>query len=374
MAGAAGFVADNWSVIGPIVYGVAAAMALYTAALVAHNTVQAVGNGLKAAAALQETVHTAHLAMSTDATFAATAAQYGLNVALLACPLTWILLAIIAVIAILYAVVAAINKVTGSTYSASGIIMGVLSVAVSFVMNLFLALLELVFGVVERLVNPFVVFANFLANVFVDPVGAVIHLFGDMADSVLAILEKIASAIDLVFGSNLAAAVSDWRGTLSAKVEGAAEKYGNGKYQKVMDNLDLSVEKTGMGRFDYGAAWDKGYSQGEAWGDKISGIFSGNKGSGGTGGYEDLLGSIDTGVGETASNTGKALDISDENLKYMRDIAERDAINRFTTAEIRVDMVNNNSVSSNMDLDGMMDYMVTGVKTAMEQAAEGVHE
>lgn len=374
VAGAAGFVADNWSVIGPIVYGVAAAIALYTAALVAHNTVQAVGNGLKAVAALRETVHAAHLAMSTGAMFAATAAQYGLNAALLACPLTWILLAIIAVIAILYAVVAAINKVTGSTYSASGIIMGVLSVAVSFVMNLFLALLELVFGVVERLVNPFIVFANFLANVFVDPVGAVIHLFGDMADSVLAILEKIASAIDLVFGSNLAAAVSDWRGTLSAKVEGAAEKYGNGKYQKVMDNLDLSVEKTGMERFDYGAAWDKGYSQGEAWGDKISGILSGNKGSGGTGGYEDLLGSIDAGVGETASNTGKALDISDENLKYMRDIAERDAVNRFTTAEIRVDMVNNNSVSSNMDLDGMMDYMVTGVKTAMEQAAEGVHE
>ena len=237
VAGAAGFVADNWSMIGPIVYGVAAAIALYTAALVANNTVQAIGNGLKAAAALQETVHAAHLAMSTGATFAATAAQYGLNAALLACPLTWILLAIIAVIAILYAAVAAINKVTGSTYSASGIIMGVVSVAVSFVMNLFLALLELVFGVVERLVNPFIMFANFLANVFVDPVGAVIHLFGDMADSVLAILEKIASAIDLVFGSNLAAAVSDWRGTLSAKVEGAAEKYGNGKYQKVMDNL-----------------------------------------------------------------------------------------------------------------------------------------
>ena len=374
VAGAAGFVADNWSMIGPIVYGVAAAIALYTAALVANNTVQAIGNGLKAAAALQETVHAAHLAMSTGATFAATAAQYGLNAALLACPLTWILLAIIAVIAILYAAVAAINKVTGSTYSASGIIMGVVSVAVSFVMNLFLALLELVFGVVERLVNPFIMFANFLANVFVDPVGAVIHLFGDMADSVLAILEKIASAIDLVFGSNLAAAVSDWRGTLSAKVEGAAEKYGNGKYQKVMDNLDLSVEKNGMERFDYGNAWDKGYSRGEEWGDKISGIFSGNKGSGGTGGYEELLGSIDAGVGETASNTGKALDISDENLKYMRDIAERDAINRFTTAEIRVDMVNNNSVSSNMDLDGMMDYMVTGVKTAMEQAAEGVHE
>ena len=125
------------------------------------------------------------------------------------------------------------------------------------------------------------------------------------ADSVLAILEKIASAIDLVFGSNLAAAVSDWRGTLSAKVEGAAEKYGNGKYQKVMDNLDLSVEKTGMERFDYGAAWDKGYSQGEAWGDKISGILSGNKGSGGTGGYEDFWEALTRALGKRLPIRGK---------------------------------------------------------------------
>ncbi|MDO4268685.1 MAG: tape measure protein [Eubacteriales bacterium] len=372
VARAASFVGDNWSVIGPIVYGVAAAFALYTAAMVAHNGVLAVSNGLKAAAALRESIHAAKLALSTNATFTATAAQYGLNAALLACPLTIILLAIIAVIAALYAVVGAINNTTDSTYSATGIIMGLLSVAVAFIMNLLLALVEIAFSVVNGMVNPFVAYANFLANVFVDPIGAIIHLFGDMADTVLAILEKIASAIDIVFGSNLAGAVSNWRGTLSAKVEGAAEKYGNGKYQKVADKLDLSVAGTGMERFDYGSAWDTGYAKGEELGDKLSGLFPGNKGVG-TGGYEDLLGSIDTGVGETASNTGKSLDISEENLRYMRDIAERDAINRFTTAEIKVDMVNNNSVSSNLDLDGVVHYMASGVQTAMEQAAEGVH-
>ena len=93
--------------------------------------------------------------------------------------------------------------------------------------------------------------------------------------------------------------------------------------------------------------------------------------------YSDLLedaNSINSGVGETASNTKKALDISDENLKYMRDLAEQETVNRFTTAKIQVEMVNHNNVSSNMDLDGIVDYLVTEVDTAMEQAAEGEHK
>ena len=63
-----------------------------------------------------------------------------------------------------------------------------------------------------------------------------------------------------------------------------------------------------------------------------------------------------------------------EDLKYMRDIAERDVINRFTTAEIKVDMTNNNTINKGMDLDGVVDYLANGVNEAMEKAAEGVHE
>ena len=66
--------------------------------------------------------------------------------------------------------------------------------------------------------------------------------------------------------------------------------------------------------------------------------------------------------------------ISDEDLKYLRDIAETEAINRFTTAEIKVEMTNNNNVSGDMDLDGMVDYLANGVNEAMEKAAEGVHD
>ena len=75
-------------------------------------------------------------------------------------------------------------------------------------------------------------------------------------------------------------------------------------------------------------------------------------------------------------NTGKvadSVDITNEELKYLRDIAERDVINRFTTAEIKVEMTNHNNVSSDRDLDGIVDYLVVGINEAMVKAAEGVH-
>lgn len=80
--------------------------------------------------------------------------------------------------------------------------------------------------------------------------------------------------------------------------------------------------------------------------------------------------------GDTADNTARmadTLDITNEELEYLRDIAEREAVNRFTTAEIQVNFGGiNNNVSSNMDLDGIVNYTGEGVYEAMEVAAEGV--
>ena len=351
--------AQNWSILEPIVIGLATAVGLYTAALLIYNTVKGVS-------ALMEAVHNASLMMSTGATFSATAAQYGFNAALLACPLTWILLIIIAVIAAIYAIVAAINKVTGSTLSATGIIVGALMAAVAFIWNLFLALVDLILGCVNVIANPWIAWANFFANLFNDPVGAIIHLFGDMADSVLGVVETIAKALDKVFGSNMADTVQEWRSGLDDMVEEAANKHGNGSYEKVAENLDLSSDSLGLKRWEYGDAYNTGYSMGEGIEKSVSGMFGG--------GLEDQLPSD---VATTAENTGKSadsLDITNEDLKYLRDIAEQDAINKFTTAEIKVTMTNNNNINSDMDLDGIVDYLANGVNEAMENAAEGVHE
>ena len=115
----------------------------------------------------------------------------------------------------------------------------------------------------------------------------------------------------------------------------------------------------------YSDAYNSGYDWGEGIGNKASEMF---------GGYDGA--NLAENVAATAANTGDikdSMDTSTEELKYLHDIAERDAINRFTTAEIKVEMTNNNNVSSSMDLDGMVDYLVLGVNEAMATAADGVH-
>lgn len=372
--------ANNWSVLEPIVLGVATALGLYTAALLIHN-------GVTAVSAFMKSYHAAVTMMESGATFAATAAQHGFNAALLACPITWIIISIIAVIALIYAVVAAINKLQGTSISATGVIMGALAVAGAFIWNLFLGIVDLCLGVVNALGNMWVTFANFFGNIFNDPIGAIISAFGSLADAVLGIIESIANALDKVFGSNLASAVSGWRGSLDGMVQGAIEKYGNGTYEEVMDKYNLTAEDLGLSRWSYGDAWNTGYDFGADLGSSISEFFGGSggsNGSGGSGGDGYSMDDLMSGIGdiptfdEIATNTGDAadaLEITHEDLKYLRDLAEQEAVNRFTTAEIRVEMGGvNNTVNQNTDLDGVIDYMVTGVQEAMERVAEGVHD
>lgn len=364
-------IAQNWSVLEPIVVAAAVALGGYVAVVGIYNAVQAISNGLQAVATANEALKAGATLAEAAATTTAAGAQAGLNAALLACPLTWILLAIIAIIAILYAVVAAINKVTGSTYSATGIIMGLLATAGAFVYNLFLGAVDILLAVVGYFYNIFAEVANFIGNVFVDPVGAVIHLFGDMADTVLSILQTIAGAIDKVFGSNLADSVSGWRDSLSEKVESAAAAYGNGKYQKVLDTVSFSTGDLGLDRIDYGDAWNWGNNVGKGLEDKVGNLFGGRTGFN----FEtDALASDIASINENTGRSADAATATTEELKYLRDLAEQETINRFTTAEIKVEMTNHNSVSSNMDLDSMVDYLASGVESSMEQAAEGVHE
>ena len=67
------------------------------------------------------------------------------------------------------------------------------------------------------------------------------------------------------------------------------------------------------------------------------------------------------------------MDITEEDLKYLRDIAEQEAINRYTTAEITIEQTNNNNISSEMDLDGVVTGLTDAVNEAVEIITEGVH-
>lgn len=384
MIGAIGtFAYENWSIISPIIWGIIGALAIYGAYLAITKGIELASAAGKIILCVASYAHAAATGAEASATAAATAAQYGFNTALLACPITWIIILIIALIALFYAAVAAVNKFAGTSVSATGIICGVFMVAAAFIGNLFVALINFVIDIFVVLWNFIAAFANFFGNVFNDPVGAIARLFFDLVDTVLSLLQSLASAIDTIFGSNLAGAVQGWRDSLGGWVDST---FGQG--EEIM--AKLNAEDLHLDRFEYSSAWDAGYSFGEGIDESIanfdpSSLFDTNVP--GAGDYGDLsnygsdlggLGGIGSGVDDIAGNTGAiadSMDITEEDLKYLRDIAEQEAVNRFTTAEINIDQSGmQNNISNGMDLDGVVSGLTDAVNEAVDIITEGVHD
>ena len=361
--------AENWSWIGPIIAGVAGALAVYYGAQLAVNTITGISTALLHAHAFAENVKAASTMMATGATFAETAAQYGLNAALYACPIMWIVILVIALIAAFYAAVAAVNKFAGTSVSATGVICGAFMAALAFIGNIFVALWNIAVDVFTLIYNLVATVANFIGNVFTDPVGAVARLFFDLADTVLGVLQTLAGAIDAIFGSDLSGAVQGWRDSLGGWVE---DTFGKG--EEVMAKMNADDLK--LGRFEYGAAYDLGYNFGEGIEDTVSGMFK--MPTLDEMGFDDFgnnLEGIYGNTGDTAANTAAtadAIEYTDEDLKYLRDIAEREAINRYTTAQITVEQHNENHISKDTDLDGIMDAWTADFAEKLEISGEGV--
>lgn len=359
LASIGAFISDNWSIIAPIVYGVIAALIAYAAI-----------SGIVAAAE----------AMQAGATFTATAAQYGLNAALMACPLTWIILLIIAVIAAIFAVCNAIAKMTGVANSGFGVITGGINVVIQFFKNLGLSVANIALGIG----NAIAALASNMMTAFHNAICNVQSWFYNLLSTALTVIEGICAALNkLPFVefdySGISSAADDYA-SKAAEAAGNKEDYKSigDAFNEGMSTFDTFQDGWAANAFNAGASWGDGVA------DKVSGMFSMDN--------IDLTGGVDTSMlsndfannaAQTAANTADtadsagriadSVDISKENLKYLRDIAETEAINRFTTAEIEVTMNNNNTVSSDMDIDGMVDHLSAGVLEAMEQAAEGVH-
>lgn len=372
----ASFVVENWSWISPIVYGL-------VAAFIAYNAVALITNGINGIMALAEGVKAAALVMSTGATFAATAAQYGLNAALLACPITWIVVLVIALVAAIYAACSAIAKFTGIANSGFGVICGGINVVVQFFVNLGLTIANIALGIWNALgacaQNIGIAFGNVIAGVQ--------SWFYNLLSTALTVVAGICEALNkLPFVefdySGITNAASDY----AAK---AAEASGNMQdfvsvgdaFNEGMSTFETWQDGWAGDAFDAGANWGDGVAAGVS--DAIGGLFDMDLGAatdygtgmGDLGGFalDDIAGN----TGETAANTGAAADAltaTTEELEYLRDIAERDAINRFTTAEVKIDMTGmTNRIEGGADLDGVISVLTDGFTEALLTAAEGVH-
>lgn len=379
-----GFIADNWSVISPIIYGVIAALAVYAAYL-------GIVKGIEIASAAATAIHSVAMsakigvmAALTGQTMAATAAQMGYNGALYACPVVWIIVLIIALIAVIMAVCSAIAKMTGIANSGFGVITGGVNVVIQFFKNLGLTVANIALGIG----NAIAALASNMMTAFHNAICSVQSWFYNLLSTALSVIEGICAALN-----KLPFVEFDYSGISSAADDYAAkasEAAGNKEdYQSISDAFNEGF--TTFDAFQDGWASDA-FNAGAAWGDgvadkvsnfSLSDVFGKtdipNVGDY-TSGFSDAIANsgVGDGIGNIDDNTGKikdSLDITEEDLKYLRDIAEQEAINRFTTAEINVDMSGmQNTVNSGDDIDGFMTKLTDSVNEAVDNMTEGVHE
>lgn len=357
------WLANNLSVIGPILLGLGAAFLVFQVA--AHWTqIAAV-----ATAAYHAVVNLLSIGFGvlTGNTAAASAAVFTFNSALLASPITWIIMLIAVVIGLLYGVVAIINKVTGSSISATGLICGAIAVAGAFIGNTVIGLLNALIQYIWAIfVAPFLGIVEWILNVcnggFNSFGDAVANLIGQIIGWFLNLGKVVTTIIDAIFGTNWTAGLESLQSSVTA--------WGKNENAITLDKNAPTIDY----RFEYGDAWAAGNDFGKGIDAKLGGMFN-MGGLGDSSGFD--LGDIAAYTGETADNTGKtadALAVTEEQLEYLRDIAERDAINRFTTAEVKIDMTGmTNRIDGSADLDGVISQLTEGFTEALVTAAEGVH-
>lgn len=379
-----GFIADNWSVISPIIYGVIGALAVYAAYLGIVKAIEIASAAASMIHSLAMSAKIAVMAAVTGQTMAATAAQMGYNGALYACPVVWIIMLLIALIAIIFAVCNAIAKMTGIANSGFGVITGGVNVVIQFFKNLGLTVANIALGIGNAVAalasNMMMAFHNAICNVQ--------SWFYNLLSTACSVIESIAAALNkLPFVSFDYSGISSAADDYAAK---ASEAGGNKEdYQSISDafnegftTFDAFQDGWASNAFNAGAAWGDGiadkvsnFSLSDVFGQtdipNVSDYTSGFNDAIANSGVGDSVGSID-------DNTGKikdSLEVSEEDLKYLRDIAEQEAINRFTTAEINVDMSGmQNTVNSGDDIDGFMTKLTDSVNEAVDNMTEGVHE
>lgn len=379
-----GFIADNWSIISPIIYGVIGALAVYAAYLGIVKGIELASAAAKGVLAVAEFIHVAALAAQTGATISATAAQLGLNGAMYACPIVWIIMLIIALIAIIFAVCSAIAKLTGVANSGFGVITGGINVVIQFFKNLGLTVANIALGIG----NAIAALGSNIMTAFHNAICSVQAWWYDLLSTCLSVIESICAALNkLPFVEFDYSGISNAADDYAAKV---AEAAGNKEdYTSISDafndgfsTFDTFQDGWAADAFDAGASWGDGVADAVS-NFSLSDVFGGTdipNVDDYTSGFSDAIANSGVGdnLGSIADDTGAIkdnMDITQEDLKYLRDIAEQEAVNRYTVAEINIDQSGmQNNISSGDDIDGFMTKLTDSVNEAVDNMTEGVHE
>lgn len=403
------FIASSWSTIAPYIVFVGGALAGYLGVLATLKMATAIAAAYQWALNAAVSFHAAAAMASTGATFAQTAAQYGLNAAMYAFPGTWILIAFVAVIALVVYALYAWGEQTATV--------------IGFITGLFLSLTAYVYNAFAYLWNILVSFAEFLINLFIDPVYAIKKLFYDLGMNFLQVMHNMAvsvegfssnfvttmySAINMVLGgiNGLIGAMNNIPGFDIPKlslIDAGNVNFASNKLSSMMAKLNAMKPVSTKGVVDFSSAklgqmnLNSAFKIGNTVGknatlaasnklnsivDKAKGLISGDKfqdsklnpfkNAGGalnplegkdsknpTGGKLDKIGKIDDDI-----------NIADEDLKVLRELAERKSIQNIITLTPTVNF-EGTVVREETDINKIKNQIETIWKAEANEVGEG---
>ena len=335
---------ENWAAIEPVLVGVATAVAILTAAYLVH----------------------------TAATWLQVEANRALIISLLSNPILWIAVVIGILVGMIYKWIQSVGGLRNAwNLCTLALIVGWNAVKLAFFVGVYWVM-DLVAKLQLCWQKAGVAIANFMGNMKV----SVLTILQNMINGAIDLINKFIGLLNKLPGVNIeaiehvtfaATAAAENEAAKAARAEElanfeaelAAAKAGRDAHidsLKTELNSSVSALQSANAQMKAEAAANNAAEQ-----MALDGI---GQDLSGPGGIKDSAGSAAASLKETT-----------EDLKYMRDLAEQEAINRFTTAEVKIDMSGmTNRIDSDMDLDGVLNTLTEGFAEALEVAAEGVHE
>lgn len=280
--------ANHLDIIGPIVLGIAGAFTVFMIAT----------KGAAAATAIM------------------TIAQQGLNAVMMMNPIGLIIMAVVLLISIFYAVIAVINEVTGSSISATGLIAGAIATVAAVIANIVIGLLNGIMQLIWTIfVSPFLGIIEWVLNAtnggFNSFGDAVANLIGQIISWFLDLGKVVTNIIDAIFGT-------DWTAGLNS-LQNTVRQWGKNENAITIERNMPTIE-----RFNYSEVWNGAYN----WG---ANLFSGNSVLDTqvpeVDPYTDENEENDKDVAKSVNSIEKAVNLSQEDLQSLVELAERQYVN-----------------------------------------------
>ena len=353
---------NNADKIIPLIAGVVGVIGLYKGSLVALSTIQAVHNGLERIAEARAKRKAEATLIEAAAAETATGAQVGLNMAMLACPTTWIVLGFVAFIAIITACVASFNHfktdTTTGLQNLAGSVFVVGAGIHNFVATILNGLIDLIYYIFVR---PFEEAVNWIINVFAGGFGSIDNAFtvvlNTMMRHFIGFAQNFTEIWDSITGQNL-----------TAKLEAEKNIYDNTAYKTPEYKKYLDISREYVDKKNYKDAYGKGVAFANKMKSKLVVDTTNND-------LADMLNKISNATASTADSASSISDsvaTTSENIEYLKDMAEEQIINRYTNS-VNVEMINHNNINSDLDIDDVTEHLRSTIEQGLNSNAGGKH-